>query len=311
MPKQADVLSIDFAALRTLRLVCNLQSFSRAAEVLEINQSTVSYTIDRLRATFHDPLFVRQGGGIVPTQRCLEIVRKAGQILEEFEALVAPAEFEPSQAADSVTISCNYYERYIILPPFMSRLRALAPNVTVEIRTAAGQGPAFLQRGETDLLIGPAQGLQDNFYRRTLAEDYYVCVMDRAHPLAGAAALSLEDYLQASHAIVTYGGNWRSPYLMELERRSLALRRTLCVPSLSDLPNLLPGSNLISTIPSRFAAALGASIHVTGCPVPARFKLGLTWTHRTHHSAFHGWIRQLIAATCARLPPLPEPDLVH
>jgi DNA-binding transcriptional LysR family regulator len=307
MPKPADALSIDFAALRMLCAVYNLQSFTRAAEALDINQSTVSYTIDRLRASFRDPLFVRQGSGIVPTQRCLEIVKKAGEILEEFEALVAPSEFVPSQAADTVAISCNYYERYIILPLFISELRSLAPNVEVEIKTAAGQGLTFLKRGEADLLIGPAQVFQDNLYHRTLMEEDYVCAMDRGHPLAGAT-LTLDDYLRASHAVVTYGGNWRSPYLMELERRALALKRTLSVPSLSDLPNLLPGSDLISTVPSRFSTALNASIHITPCPVPARFKIGLTWTHRTHHSAFHGWVRRLITGICNRLPPLSKPS---
>jgi DNA-binding transcriptional LysR family regulator len=146
----------------------------------------------------------------------------------------------------------------------------------------------------------------DNLHHRTLMEDYYVCLMDRAHPLA-SRPLTLDDYLGAGHAIVTYGGNWRSPYLLELERRALALNRKLSVPSLSDLPNLLPGSDLISTVPSRFSAAFDASIHVARCPVPARFKIGLTWTHRTHHSAFHNWVRQLIAAICGRLPPLSEP----
>jgi DNA-binding transcriptional LysR family regulator len=172
MPKPPDPLSTDFAALRVLRLVYSLQSFSRAADVLEVNQSTVSYTIDRLRETFRDPLFVRQAGGIVPTQRCLEIVRKAGEILEEFEALVAPAEFEPSQARDTVAVSCNYYERYLILPSFIRELRNLAPSVTVEVKTAAGEGPALLRRGEADLLIGPAQVFHDNLHHRTLMEDY-------------------------------------------------------------------------------------------------------------------------------------------
>jgi DNA-binding transcriptional LysR family regulator len=274
MPKPADTLSIDFAALRMLRLVHNLQSFSKAAEMLAVNQSTVSYTIDRLRTAFRDPLFVRQGSGIVP-----------------------------SQASDTVVISCNYYERYIILPPVIRELRTLAPNVVVEIKTAAGQGLALLKRGEADLLIGPAQVFQETLYHRTLMEDYYVCLMDAGHPLAGGP-LTLDDYLQANHAVVTYGGNWRSPYLLELERRSLALNRKLSVPSLSDLPNLLPGSDLISTVPSRFSVIFSPSIHVASCPVPARFKLGLTWTHRTHHSAFHGWVRQLIAAICHRVHPI-------
>jgi DNA-binding transcriptional LysR family regulator len=306
MPKSADTL-IDFAALHMLRLVYNLQSFSKAAEALGVNQSTVSYTINRLRETFRDPLFVRQGSGIVPTQRCLEIVPRLGRILDEFEALAAPSQFVPSQASGTVAISCNYYERTLILPPFIRDMRKLAPNVVIEIKTAAAQGLALLKQGEADLLIGPVQVLEGNLYHRALMEDHYVCLMDSRHPLAGTA-LTLDDYLRAGHAIVTYGNNWRSPYLLELERRSLTLNRRLSVPSLSDLPNVLPGSDLISTVPSRFCATFGRSIHVANCPVKAGFEIGLTWTHRTHHSAFHGWVRQLIAAICSQLPPLSMPQ---
>jgi DNA-binding transcriptional LysR family regulator len=308
VPKPADTLAIDFAALHMLRLVYNLQSFSKAAEALEVNQSTVSYTINRLREIFRDPLFVRQGGGIVPTRRCLEIVPRVGQMLDEFEALAAPSQFVPSQATGAVAISCNHYERHLILPPFIRGMRKLAPHVVVEIKTAAAQGLTLLKQGEADMLIGPVQVLENNLYHRTLMEDYYVCLMDSRHPLAGTA-LTLDDYLRASHAVVTYGNNWRSPYLLELERRSLTLNRVLSVPSLSDLPDLLPGSDLISTVPSRFAGMFGQSIHVANCPVRARFKIGLTWTHRTHHSAFHGWVRQQIVAICSALPPLPEPPL--
>jgi DNA-binding transcriptional LysR family regulator len=308
MPRPADTLSIDFAALHVLRLVYNLQSFSKAAEVLEVNQSTVSYTISRLREIFRDPLLVRQGGSIVPTQRCEEIVRRVGQMLDEFEALVAPSQFVPAQASATVAISCNYYERHFILPPLVRKLRKQAPNVVMEVKTAAGQGLALLKQGEADLLIGPAQVLEGHLYHRPLLEEYYVCLMDDQHPLAGTA-LTLDDYLQSNHAIVTYGGNWRSSYLLELERRSLTLNRALAVPSLSDLPNVLPGSDLISTVPSRFAATFGRPIHVARCPVQAGFKIGVTWTHRTHHSAFHGWVRQLIATICSQLPPLPEPPV--
>ena len=45
--KDSDSLFIDFAALRTMRVVFDQTSFSKAAELLGVNQSTISYTIDR------------------------------------------------------------------------------------------------------------------------------------------------------------------------------------------------------------------------------------------------------------------------
>ena len=60
---------VDIGALRTLVLVYDLRSFSAAAERLNVNQSTISYTVERLRSAFQDPLFVRQGNGVTATER--------------------------------------------------------------------------------------------------------------------------------------------------------------------------------------------------------------------------------------------------
>ena len=95
--------SIDFAALNVLKLVHDNQSFSVAADKLSTNQSTISYTIERLRKAFEDPLFVRRHGGVVPTDRCREIVVGANAILDRYRSLIEPTRFEPSEAEAAMT----------------------------------------------------------------------------------------------------------------------------------------------------------------------------------------------------------------
>jgi len=308
MAKDWDPFAIDFAAIRTLRLVSELGSFSRAAEALGTNQSTISYTMDRLRAAFHDQLFVRQRGGIAPTPRCAEIVERASHLLDAFEGLVQPADFDPATASGRVTIVCNYYERSIILPRTIGEIRRRAPRLTVEIRTAGGEGLATLKRGEADLLVGPYEVQEESFYHRHLLDDHYVCVMQRDHPLAGKR-LRLDDYVKASHAVVTYGGTWRSGYLKELDRRGLSLNQMVAVPSISDLTHILPDTDLISTVPSRISSQIAKSVVATPCPLPEPFRIGMTWTSRTHHSAAHKWLRQVLAQIAGALPykPIPSP----
>lgn len=301
MARDWDPFAIDFAAIRTLRLVSELGSFSRAAEALGTNQSTVSYTMDRLRAAFHDRLFVRQHGGIAPTPRCAELVERASQLLDAFEGLVQPLDFDPATAAGRVTIVCNYYERSIILPRTVAEIRRRAPHLMVEIKTAGAEGLATLKRGDADLLVGPYEVHEESFYHRHLLDDHYVCVMRRKHAL-GRKRLRLEDYIKASHAVVTYGGNWRSGYLRELDQRGLSLNQVLAVPSISDLTHILPGTDLISTVPSRIASDIARSVVTTPCPLPEPFQIGMTWTSRTHHSAAHRWLRQLMAQIAGALP---------
>ncbi len=292
--KQIDPHTVDFAAIRTLRLVYTLGSFSLAAEKLDVNQSTISYTIDRLRNAFQDPLFVRQGGGIAATDRCRDIVEATSRMHDEFEALVSPTEFEPENAQATISISCNYYERLVILPALMKALRRQAPGLKINVISASGQGKQQLARGDADILIGPVKINGNGFYGRHLFKEHYVCVMDQDNPLADAP-LVLNAYVAANHVVIKYDGSWRSRYLVELESRNLTLNQVLSVPSPGNLPNILLGTDMISTIPSRIAKSFSNTLFVCDCPLPAPFEIDLYWTTRSHHSAMHKWLRQLIA----------------
>jgi len=299
-PKDNDPLSVDFAALRVLRLVHDYGSFSRAAEVLGVNQSSVSYTVDRLRRAFADPLFVRQGAGIVPTARCDEIARDAARMLDEFLALTAARSFDPARAQAVVTLSCNYYERATLVPLLVRRLRALAPGLRLRVITATVRGREQLSRGEADLLIGPVQIEDAGFYGRHLLRDHYVCVMAPDNPLADQP-LDAHRFAAAPQVVVTYGGNWRSRYLVEMEAAGLSPEMVLELPSPATLGAILPGTDLIATVPLRTARFFGAGLRIVDCPFPAPFEIDLYWTARTHHSPMHRWLRGLIGQAGSEL----------
>ncbi|MDQ2092427.1 LysR family transcriptional regulator [Marimonas arenosa] len=295
-----DPFALDFAALRCLRMVHDLGSFSRAAESLGIGQPSVSYTIGRLREAFGDPLFVRQGGGIFATERCVEIVETAGRMVDEFEALAAPRLFDPGSAELTVGISCNFYERVTILPELTRMLRREAPGIRLNIIPSQVRGREQLKRGESDMLIGPIRIEEAGYYRRTLFTDDYVCIMDPANKLS-SAPLSLEEYVAAPQIVVNYGGTFRSQFLVELERLGLVPNTSMEVPSPANLPDILTGTDLIATVPRRTAAVFGGSVAVTECPVRAEISIDLQWTRRTHVSAAHVWLRGRIAGAAGRI----------
>ena len=105
MTANSSIDPIDIGILRTLVLVYDLQSFSAAAKRLDVNQSTISYAIERLRGAFGDPLFVRNGNGVTATERCAALVGWARDMIGEIDGLVSAVEFDPATAQGSVTIS--------------------------------------------------------------------------------------------------------------------------------------------------------------------------------------------------------------
>lgn len=291
---QYDLNTVDFAALRTLRLVHAHGSFSRTAEALGQAQSTVSYTISRLRDVFDDPLFVRQGQGVAATQRCSEIVEQAGDLLDRFEQLVAPRDFDPSVASIEIAISCNFYERVTIIPEVIRLLRREAPGMRLKIISSTVRGKRQLTRSESDILIGPIQIEDAGYFKRSLFTEEYVCIMDPGNPLA-RVPLGVEAFVQAPQVVVNYGNGFRSRFLTIMEREGFFPNTVMEVPSPASLHLLLSETDMIATVPSRIAKGFGENVAVVPCPFPAKIPIDMFWTARTHSSAPHVWLRTAIA----------------
>ncbi|WP_297339629.1 LysR family transcriptional regulator [Pseudophaeobacter sp.] len=295
-----DPFALDFAALRTLRLVFAHGSFSRAAETLGVTQSTISYTMSRLREVFSDPLFVRQGAGMVPTDRCNEIVAQAGELIDRFETLTAQRQFDPAEASVEIGLSCNFYERVTILPHVTRILRREAPGIKLKVISSSAQGKQQLLRSESDLLIGPIRIEDSGYYRRSLLREEYTCVMDPSNPLA-RTPLTIERFVKAPQVVVNYGGSFRSRFLVVMEAAGHVPNTVMEVPSPANLPDILVQTDMIATVPSRIAQMFGDAVISVPCPFPAELSIDLYWTARTHVSAPHMWLRSKIAEAASQI----------
>lgn len=289
-----NLLNTDFAALRTLHLVHELRSFTKTAERLNVNQSAISYTIDKLRTTFNDPLFIRQSGAVVATIRCDEIVQSTQRILLEFEGLLEDDEFDPALANSKYKISSNYYERQVLIPSVISHIRKNAKNITIDLLAATTVGVAQIKSGEADLLLGPFRPDENDLYCKTLFTEKYVCIMDRNNVLA-KNDLTMEQYEAANHLSIDYGGTWRSPYVVQIEKMGIELNQVLSVPSPAGVHNMLQGTDLIATVPQRVALEFGRGIKICEMPIEVEFELNMVWTTRTHKSPLHRWMRGVVA----------------
>lgn len=293
MRKKHDPLGVDFHAFHVLISVHKHQSFTQAAEALGLNQSAISYTIDKLRHVFDDPLFVREGRKLITTPRCLDVLDMAERMSAEFQALAAPQTFDPSRTKERLVIACNYYERLLFVPTIVRALKQKAPNLAIEIIDAADSGHARLHAGEADILIGPFERAESAFYTRFLFEEHYVCLMDPSHTMAHTP-LTLDDYLALDHVLVTYGGRWKSRYILALETLGRPLNIALKVPSPAGLESLISGTNFVATVPARLAQKISTPLAIQPCPVPAPISIRLAWSARTHKSQMHGWVRDQI-----------------
>ncbi|APG87666.1 HTH-type transcriptional activator NahR (plasmid) [Sinorhizobium americanum CCGM7] len=301
MGQKQQLDGIDLGSLKVLVLVSDLGSFSAAANRLDVNQSTVSYTVERLRAVFRDPLFLRQGNRMLPTEKCSELTETARRMLDQLAAFTAEQAFDPVSATGSVTVSCNFHERQIVVPEFCARLRRAAPNVRLVVLESAVHGKRQLKRNECDIVLGPIEIFGEAYFRTHLFTDRYVCVMDPENPLT-RAPLDLGAYRSARHIQVNHNGEWQGLYIAALEAKGVPFEPSVVLPSHDNLERIIAGSDLIATIPARLAQGLGDRLSVAEFPLEVPIHIDMYWTARTAQSGLHRWARQLLAEVARSRP---------
>jgi DNA-binding transcriptional LysR family regulator len=302
--------NIDFAALATLRLVYRRMSFTAAANELGVKQSTVSYTIDRLRKAFSDPLFVRQAGGIAPTDRCVEVVEAAERILSEAERAASPSNFDPASTTASVTISATYLSRSVLMPLILQEVRKEAPGITIELITGFTDASRHLFSGRADLAFTPVSIDESGLYGGALFEDTYSCLMDENNPLA-KGELTAEAFASAPHLVIHYGQIWRPIYHDALKERGLEMNIAVSTPDPEDVRFLLPGTDLVVALPTRIARQFPDRLYICPCPVPAAVTVNMYWSARVNMSPLHVWLREKAARLVKDLPQVQSGFSLH
>jgi LysR family transcriptional regulator, nod-box dependent transcriptional activator len=80
----------------------------------------------------------------------------------------------------------------------------------------------------------------------------------------------------------------------------------LVVPVVGTLPIVVPGTNLIATVPRRLVTRLerSATLSVFPCPIPMPDIVEtMLWHPRADRDPSHAWFRRLVAEAGARLAP--------
>jgi DNA-binding transcriptional LysR family regulator len=142
-----------------------------------------------------------------------------------------------------------------VVLPFLSALRAQAPNIRVAVQPIDLQAlPAQLDRGEVDMALITPQEVGANLHSAHLFEERYVCVMRAGHPDASASPLALERFCALDHVLVaSSGGAFEGVTDVALAKIGRARRVILSVTSFLVLPEILLASDQIAVVPQRLA----------------------------------------------------------
>lgn len=151
---------ISFRHLKVLSLLLEVQSLTRAAEILNSNQPTVSKILAKLRAHFDDPLFVRVGLAMHPTPKALEIVEPLRALLEVSESLRASSsKFAPDSSNREFKVLVTEGGMIRLLPPLMHDFERAGRGLRLKaLPFDSREFAAKLETGEADVALGGVPG---------------------------------------------------------------------------------------------------------------------------------------------------------
>ena len=298
---------IDLHLIRVLHTVLTERSVSRAALRLGMYQPAVSAALKRLRDLAGDPLLVRSGSGMVPTEAGLRMVEPAAHILRSAEMLFSDARsFEPASTTQTFSLAASDYMDPKFLPLLVTHLKAQAPNCLIDIHPLSADADyrRQLSMGQVDVVIGNWPKPPDDLHLGRLFGDEVVSLVANHHP-AVKRGWDQEAWLAIDHIapMPTHPG---ARGVIDDHLASMGLVRNIAArcPHFGLIPAMVADSLLVLTTGrhycERFIDTLPVQILPTPVPFPRMMYYQL-WHERTHGSAAGRWLREQIKTAAASL----------
>jgi len=289
---------VDLNLLVVLHQLLTQRRVSRVAETLGLTQPAVSNALARLRAVLGDELFVRTGGGMVPTPYADQLAGPVAEALGLLQgAMSQPRAFDPASSPRRFVIGMTDIGEIYFLPRLMKELARIAPEVTVStVRNTAVNLKDEIEAGHVDLAIGLLPQLAAGFLSRRLFRQRYVCTFRAGH-LLDKRRISLREFSAAEHLVVMSAGTGHGKVDELMERAGIVRNVRLRVPHFVAVGHLLRGSDLVATLPERLAESVAEPFGLAYVSHPVKLpeiSIELFWHARYHRDPASQWLREVI-----------------
>ncbi|RZL65638.1 MAG: LysR family transcriptional regulator [Variovorax sp.] len=311
MRDQALFDKIDLHLIRVLHTVLTERSVSRAAIRLGMYQPAVSAALKRLRDLSGDPLLVRSGSGMVPTDAGLRMIEPSASILRAAEVLFSDARgFEPQTAVTTFRIAASDYLDPLFLPMLVAQIKSQAPLCGIEIHPLSPDSDyhGHLSLGQVDLVIGNWLKPPEDLHMARLFGDEVVSLVNQDHP-AVRRGWDVDSWLAAEHIAPTPmhpGG--RGIIDQMLDGMGLQRHITARCAHFGLIPEMVASSLLVLTTGRQYCERYTPRlpVKILECPVALpRLMYYQLWHERTHASSSARWLRERTKSVAASLRPPP------
>lgn len=297
-----EVYRRDLNLLVALRVLIEESSVTEAANRLNLSQSAMSRILGRLREMLDDPLFIREGQNLLPTEKAIETDKMFSEPLGQLCRLLSPIEFEPIHCEKKFVVATTDYAMQTILPYALPRIYNEAPNVSFEfIPLQQHKLAEQLGYGSADLAICRPDEPLDILHSEELGKVGVMCLLSKQHELANRD-LTLEDYLNFPHAQIAISSGVQALIDQALSNGPQP-RVVLSAYHLETALAIVDTIPLIINVPADLAylVAKRYDLVVKELPFELPFNYSMIWHPRCDHSASQDWLRNVFKEEFSRL----------
>lgn len=267
-------MNVTLRQLRAFVEVADTKHFTRAADKLEMSQSTVSTLVRELEGHLELRLFDRHTRMLSLTQAGAEILPLARKALADLDSVLGSSSQLKSLGRGRVSIAASSLQAALMLPRVIKEFGVLHPGVTVNLLDVPQPDVLEMVRsGAVDFGIGTESNLRHDLGARVLTSDTFVVMMPPGHALARKRELSWKD-LEGYPLIGSPAGNpLREQVDAALSRVGVALVRSHEVSLPLTIIGMVEGGlgiAVLTTTASRLALALGLIVKPVVNPVIKR-----------------------------------------
>ena len=298
--KKIDFRDLDGYILETFLAILENSSVSIAADKMDLTQSAVSHILAKLRKVLGDPLFVRSGQGLTPTETAISLKEPVQKVLDGLKSLTDLRPFDPKSEHMHFVIAANDMQRDLVFPQLLREIQAEEISVEFEFMPSGQPSVAMIRDARCQLALTPLPPDAPDIFQKSLFSGKMMCYYDgeiRSPPD------NWEEYCSAEHLTVRFVGGRTSLEVLPSIDKSKIRKPRVSVPNFNAIPPFIKGTRLIATELSLMQIETLNSLDVAQLPFESEtVTIYMVWHERSTNDPAHIWLRQRIQKIAAEIP---------
>lgn len=285
---------IDLNLYPVLLAIYHQGSITAAAKSLHLTQPAISHALGRLRESLNDELFTRQGRSVVPTSFCQKIISSVEDAVHTLEhAASGDASFDIAHTKRQINLGLRDILESIFFPTLIPELLVSTPNLRLASRQVTWPELApSLANKDVDIVVDVLLPTSNNIRSQLLCHESFcvVCAPNNDY----LKTKDIKAYANAKHALVTLKDSKLDTVDLALAEHNLHRDIVLQCEHYFAAVNVVSKSDLLLTMPSRYALQFVDKFDVEVLPIPlsiAPLAVHMYWHKQSDNDLVNRWVR--------------------